>query len=186
MTEPENANGERLRAMFLDAAAHIHPTRPVPETTATSAPTPRTAPLRLTFGLAVCVAAAVGITFAVHPWGSAGANHSTSGTGGSGALLTVESNGAVDLRAPDTGAILSTLVGPSPVDSRGRHLSDPSAVSAAHQVAYIAYDRPSPVIESCRIAAGLIAVNEILSRSHHDDDLDDSRWGYQPRVQLLF
>jgi hypothetical protein len=150
MTEPDNANEARLRRMFRDAAADIHRTRPL-NIDALPFRAPRRTTWGLSLGLAVCVAAAAAITLTVHPW----SDTSPGGvTGSSGVLLTVKSDGAVETIDPESGTVLSTLVGPSPVDSMGRHLGQPTGVTAAGDVAYVAYDRPSPIIESIPFAGG--------------------------------
>jgi hypothetical protein len=156
MTEPDESRETQLRALFHEAAREIHPTRPAPDTTMTLTPTrpPRTASVRLTIALAVCVAVILALVLAVRPWGHTETEKAALGPGGSGALLTVESSGAVVLLDPQTGAVLSTVVGPSPVDSDGRHLSQPTDVTAAGEVAYVAYEEPVPVIERIPFGGG--------------------------------
>lgn len=102
--------------------------------------------MRLALGLAVLVVAAVSVTVAFDPWGGGGTGVGD-GSGGGGELLTVKANGAVELLAADSGTVLSALAGPSPVDSDGRRLGAPESVTAAHDVAYVAYQLPTPVIE---------------------------------------
>jgi hypothetical protein len=148
----------RLRQMFRDAAAQIHVSRPVPSPALRSTP-PRTARRStwgLSIGLAVCLAVAAAVALDVHAFGGSGNSEPGAGNGASGALLTVDSNGAVKLLSSDTGAVLRTLVGPSPVDSSGRHLGEPAAVTVADQVAYLAYGQPSPAIESVPLAGGTL------------------------------
>ena len=154
MMGPDSTTEARLRQMLRDAAVQIHPTRPAPEPGAVVARASRSTAFGLTIGLAVCLVVAAAITFEVHPWGAAPGVGSGGGAGGTGQLLTVETDGAVELLSPDTGAVVRTLVGASPVDSSGRHLSRPYAVTAAHQVAYVAYERPGPVIESIPFTGG--------------------------------
>ncbi len=154
MTGPDQTTEARLRALFHDAALRIHPTRPAPYPGTAPPPVHRRARLRLTIGLAVCVVVAGLITAEVRPWAGSGGVGLGSGTGPPGVLLTVTSDGAVELLAPETGAVLRTLVGPSPVDGSGRHLSRPYGVTAADQVAYVGYLGPSPVIESIPFAGG--------------------------------
>jgi hypothetical protein len=152
MTPPDDATEARLRAMFRQAAADIRPTGiPVGDTTPSR--TPRRVTVRLALGVAVFVVAGVSLTVAVDPWGGGGTGVGN-GTGSGDALLTVKANGAVELLAPDSGAVLSTLVGPAPVDSDGRHLASPEGVTASHDVAYVAYQLPTPVIESIPFDGG--------------------------------
>jgi hypothetical protein len=150
MTEPDDANEARLRRMFRDAAADIHPRRPL-NVDALPLRAPGRTTWGLSLGLAVCVVAAAAITLTVHPWSDTSPGGAT---GDAGILLTVKSDGAVETIDPESGTVLRTLVGRSPVDSTGRHLSQPTGITAADDVAYIAYDRPSPVIESIPLGGG--------------------------------
>jgi len=154
MTTPNDPGEARLRQMFHDAAIELHPTRPAPDLATWPRRAPRGAFFRLSLGLAVCLLAAAAITVVVRPWGGSRAITSGDGAGAGGSLLTVQTNGAVEFLSPDTGAILRTLVGPSPVDSVGRHLSQPDGVTVADKVAYVSYVRPTPVIESIPLAGG--------------------------------
>jgi hypothetical protein len=154
MTESETTTEERLRQMFRQAAVQIHPLMPGPGFDARPARTPRATTLRRSLGVALCVVVAGAITFAVHPWGGPQGAGLGSGTGSNGVLVAVASNGAVELLSPDSGAVLSTVVGPSPVDSSGRHLGQPLAVTADTQFAFVAYERPSLVIESIPLTGG--------------------------------
>jgi hypothetical protein len=156
MTEHDNEAETRLREMFRDAADRIHPARPAPEPglTARAPRTARRSTWGLSIGLAVCVAVAAAVALDVHAFGGSSTGGLGAGNGATGALLTVDTDGSVVLLAPDTGVVLRTLVGPSPVDSSGRHLGRPDAITAAGQVAYVAYNRPSPVIESIPFTGG--------------------------------
>jgi hypothetical protein len=154
MTEPDEADEARLRALFHEVASEIHPSRSAPDTTMSPSRPPRPSPVRLTMALAVCVAVILALVLAVRPWGHTETVKAALGPGGSGALLTVESGGAVVLLDPQTGAVLSTVVGPSPVDSDGRHLGQPEDVTTAGDVAYVAYETPTPVIERIPFAGG--------------------------------
>ena len=154
MTGPDDATEIRLREMFRDAAAEIHPSRPVPGTGAAAAHARRASASRLSLGLAVCVAVAAVAALGVHVWGGSGGTGSLGGAGGTGALLTIQSDGAVVLLAPDTGTVLRTLVGPSPVDSSGRHLGNPVAITASKTDAYIAYGRLRSTIERVPLVRG--------------------------------
>jgi WD40 repeat protein len=152
----DNDAESQLRKMMHDVVAQIYPSRPAP--TPGLAVTPPSRHRRSTWGvsigLAVCVAAAALIALDVHGFG--GSSNGGLGVGNEvpGALLVADTDGAVKLLAPDTGAVVRTLVGPSPVDSSGRHLGEPQAVTAADQVAYVAYGEPTPVIESIPFGGG--------------------------------
>jgi len=102
--------------------------------------------------LAVCVVVAVAV--GVHVSGGSGGARPAGGNGVAGDLLIAKSDGAVELLSPGTGAVLRTLVGPSPVDAAGRHLQRPFGVTAADGVAYVGYLGPSPVIESVALGGG--------------------------------
>ncbi len=154
MTGPDDATEIRLREMFRDAAAEIRPSRPVPGTRAASAHARRASASRLSLGLAVCVAVAAVAALGVHVWGGSSTTGSVGGAGGTGALLTIQSDGAVVLLAPDTGTVLRTLVGPSPVDTSGRHLGNPVAITASKTDAYIAYGRLRSTIERVPLVGG--------------------------------
>ncbi len=148
----DDGTGTTLRHMFAAAAARITPTRPapVPGLGATAPRAPRRVPWGVTVALALCVAVAVAVVVDVHPSGVRPAG----GSGVAGQLLIVKSDGAVQLLSPDTGAVVRTLVGPSPVDADGRHLGRPVGITAAGDVAYIGYLAPSPVIESIPFGGG--------------------------------
>jgi len=156
MTGPDATTEIRLREMFRDAAPRIHPSRPAPGIEAAPAQARRASASRLSLGLAVCVAVAAVAALGVHVWGGAGETGSLGGAGGTGALLTIQSDGAVVLLAPDTGTVLRTLVGPSPVDSSGRHLGKPVAITASKTDAYVAYYRPQSRIERVPLAGGTL------------------------------
>jgi hypothetical protein len=156
MTGPDHATENRLRTMFLDAAPDIHPSRPAPGAGAARSRARRASVSRLSLGLAVCVAVAAVAALGVHVWGGSGGSRSLSGGGAAGDLLTIRSDGSVDLASPATGTVLRTLVGPSPVDSSGRRLHDPFAVTASESDAYIAYGRPRSTIESVPLAGGAL------------------------------
>jgi hypothetical protein len=154
MTESETTGEERLRQLFRQAAVQIHPLTPGPGFDTRPTPIAGATTVRRSLGVALCVLVAAAITFAVHPWGAThGAGLGDAG-GIDGVLVTVASNGAVELQSPESGAVLSTLVGPSPVDTSGRHLGEPVAVTADTQFAYVGYERPSPVIESIPLSGG--------------------------------
>lgn len=154
MIGPDDATERRLRTMFHDAAAGIQPTRPAPTPGAGPARAGRAVGSRLSLGLAVCVVVAAFAALGVHVWGGGGGAGTLPGGGGAGALVTIRADGSVDLLSPDTGAVLRTLVGPSPVDSSGRHLADPVAVTASKSEAYIAYGRLQSTVESVPLAGG--------------------------------
>jgi WD40 repeat protein len=156
MTEHDNDAESRLRAMLRDAAVEIHPSRPAPGLVG---PSPsrnrRRSTWGLSIGLAVCLVVGTLVALDVHAIG--GSSNGGLAVGGhvSGALLVADSDGAVRLLDPDTGAVLRTLVGPSPVDSSGRHLKEPEAITAANQAAYVAYDDGlHSVIESIPFSGG--------------------------------
>ncbi len=153
MTGPDEATERRLRTMFLDAAAQVHPTRPAPAPGAGPGHAGRAMGSRLSLGLAVCVAVAAFAALGVHVWGGSGGSGALSGSIG-GDLLTIRSDGSVDLLSPGTGTVLRTLVGPKPVDSSGRHLTDPVAVTASTGDAYIAYGRLQSTIERVPLTGG--------------------------------
>jgi len=151
MTGPETAAEARLRQLFRDAAAGIGPTRPAPAPEARPPRPGRAGASRLVLGLAVGIVVAAVAAFGVHAWGGSAAPASG---GGTGALLAIRSDGAVDLLAADTGAVLRTLVGPSAVDASGRHLGRPVAVTASATEGYIAFGRLNAVIERVPLAGG--------------------------------
>lgn len=154
MTEWDTTGEERLRQMFRQAAVQIRPVTPGPGFDTRPVKTPGPTTMRRSLALALGVVVAAAITLAVHPWGGSRNTGLGDGTGTTGVLVAVASNGAIELLSPDSGAVLNTLVGPSPVDSSGRHLGQPVAVTADTQFAYVAYDRPSLVIESIPLSGG--------------------------------
>ena len=154
MTDSDTAGEERLRQMFRQAAVQIHPVTPGPGFDTAPAKAPRTPTMRRSLALVLCVVAAAAITFAVHPWGGSRGAGLGDGTGSNGVLVAVASNGSIELLSPDSGAVLSTLVGPSPVDTSGRHLRQPLTITADTQFAYVGYEFPSPVIESIPLSGG--------------------------------
>jgi hypothetical protein len=154
MTESDTTGEERLRQMFRQAAVQIHPTTLGPGFDTRPARTRSATTLRRSLGVALCVAVAGAITFAVHPWGASQGPGLGDGTGSDGVLVAVASNGAVELLSPDSGAVLSTLIGPSPVDDSGRHLRRPLSITADTQFAYVAYESPKPVIERIPLSGG--------------------------------
>ncbi len=156
MTGPDDATESRLRKMFLDAAGEIHPSRPAPGAGAAPSRARRGVGSRLSLGLALCVAVAAVAALGVHVWGGSGGSGTLpgGGGGGAGALLTIRFDGSVDLLSPGTGTVLRTLVGPSPVDSSGRHLTDPVAITASKSDAYIAYGRLQSTIERVPLTGG--------------------------------
>jgi len=156
MTGPDHVTENRLRKMFLDAAADIHPSRPAPGAEATPSPARWASAARLSLGLTVCVAVAAVAALGVHVWGGSGGAGSLSGGGAPGTLLTIQSDGSVDLLSPATGTVMRTLVEPSPVDSAGRRLHDPVAITASKSDAYIAYGRLRSTIESIPLTGGVL------------------------------
>ncbi len=154
MTGPDDAGETRLRKMFRDAALQIDPGEPALGSGVMAPRVSRAAPYRLTLVVVFCLAIATAVLIDVHPWarsGSTGLNGA-----GSGSFLAVRSDGAVELLAPETGAVLRTLVGPSPVDSDGRHLSRPYAVTSEGDTAYVGYLEPSAIIESVPLGGGTL------------------------------
>ena len=115
----------------------------------------RPATLGLSIGLAVCLVAALAVGLGLHTFGGSDDVGPAATTAPAGVLLTVRSDGVVALLSPATGAVVRTLVGPSPVDADGRHLSRPDGVAAAGGMAYVAYLQPEPVIESIPFAGGV-------------------------------
>lgn len=97
---------------------------------------------------AVCVIVTAVAAIGICASGESAATGAPENDSSAGTFLTLRSDGAVELLSPHTGAVLRTLVGPSPVDSDGRHLGDADAVTATKKTAFIAYNSPSPVIES--------------------------------------
>ncbi len=154
MTGSDTTSEDRLRQMFRQAADQISPSTPGPGFDARPPRTHRPTTLRRSLGVALCAVVAGAITIAVHPWGASQGVGLGDGTGSDGVLVAVASNGAIELLSPDSGAVLSTLVGPSPVDTSGRHLRQPLSVTADPQFAYVAYEYPNPVIESIPLSGG--------------------------------
>jgi len=158
MTEHDKNAESRLRSLLRDAAGEIHPSRPAP-VPGRVGPSPsrnrRRSTWGLSIGLAVCLVVATLVALDVHAIGGSSNGGLAVGARVSGALLVADSDGSVKLLDPNTGAVLRTLVGPSPVDSSGRHLKEPESVTAANQVAYVAYgDGLHPVIESIPFSGG--------------------------------
>jgi hypothetical protein len=129
--------------------------------TAHSATAAESRPRRSIRTEAACVAftaAAWAVVTAVTPFGLyASAASGATGAPGSdsaGTFVTVRSDGTVELLSPRTGAVLHTLVGPSPTDSDGRHPGDAYAVTATKKAAFIAYYSPRPVIERIPLGGG--------------------------------
>ena len=144
MTGPQTPAEARLRQLFRDAAADIGPIRLAP------APGSRPSPPGGRARPDWCSAWPCASSWRPSPQsactpGAAGAPGSLGGTGGT--LLVIRSDGAVEVLAPDTGAVLRTLVGPSPVDAAGRHLAAPVALTATATEAYIAFGRLNSTIE---------------------------------------
>jgi hypothetical protein len=150
---PDGHSEDRLRTMFREAATQIHPARPAPITGGVPS-RPRGGPrVRLAIGIAVCVAAGAAVAVSVDAVGGT----APAGLPGHGAVagsFVVARGDGVDLISPETGHLLRHLVGPAPVDSDGRHLRDVTGLSATDQVAYVAYELPTPVIEAIPLAGG--------------------------------
>jgi hypothetical protein len=178
MTESDTTGEERLRQMFRQAAVQIHPSTPGPGFDTLPPRTPRATTMRRSLGVALCVAVAGAVTLAAHPWGNSQGTGLGDGTGSDGVLVAVASNGAIELLSPDSGAVLSTLVGPSPVDTSGRHLRQPLAITADAQFAYVGYEFPSPVIESIPMSGG--TPTYVTAGLDPSVSPDGSKLAYQP------
>jgi hypothetical protein len=150
---PDSHSEDRLRTMFREASTQIHPTRPAPITGGMPSQPRRGARVRVALGLAVCVAAAAAVAVSVNAVGGTAPAGSPGSAVGAGTFVVARPDG-VDLISPETGQLLRHLVGPAPVDSDGRRLGEVVGLSATNQVAYVAYELPTPVIEAISLAGG--------------------------------
>ncbi len=151
MSHPDEEFGSTLRQLLLDAADEIHPTRrrpdpsaltPSPWSAATAASSlplrarPRMPRLLVASFAAVIVVAAAALTISVRHSSS---EPSVSGGNIPGELAVVRPSGVVQVMDPNTGGVLRTLVGSSPVGSNGKHLGIPISVTAEGKLAFITY-----------------------------------------------
>jgi hypothetical protein len=134
-----------------EAAPRTLPTHSTPTSEATLLRRPWTRAPRVEFRAVTCIVVTAVSVFGV---GGSGATASPGGNSITGTFLTLRSSGVVELLSSHTGSVLRTLVGPSPIDSDGRHLGDADGLTATRTTAFIAFNSPRPVIESIPLGGG--------------------------------
>jgi hypothetical protein len=158
MSDPDEEFGSTLRQLLLEAAEEIHPTRRAPSgdgivtlRTSTDAPAKQhglrrarqnssARPLVPRFLVVSFVALIVIVGAAL----TISVRHSSSGPPASGGdipgeLVVVRSSGVVEVMNPNTGAVMRTIVGSSPMSPGGKHLGTPFSVAVGGKVAYLTY-----------------------------------------------